>query len=301
MADQSPSYRIGVDLGGTKTESILLSATGDELFRKRLPTPRQSGYRAIIENIAALVEETRSQIPGNAACTLGLGIPGVLDRELGTVQNANTTELIDHSLGADLEELIGQPIAIENDANCFTMAECRAGAARGYDLVFGVIMGTGCGGGLFINGRVRTGPHGIAGEWGHVSIDPAGPPWWSGIPGPVESKISGSGVEAAYERRFGEKRKMQDIVDAYRQGENKAGEVFRQFLDDYGRALAMIVNILDPDAIVLGGGLSNIQELYEEGDRLVRRYAFHRSLRTPILKNQLGDSAGVFGAAWIGH
>jgi fructokinase len=297
MAD----YKIGVDLGGTKTEVVLITDEGEELFRKRQPTPKHEGYDAILHSIVGIINEAKSQIPEKSKLpSLGMGIPGIIDSESGLVINANTTILIGHPLGEDLKKHLGQPIDIENDANCFAMAEAVAGAAKGYNFVFGVIMGTGCGGGLFHDGHIRNGPHGITGEWGHFSIDPDGLDCYCGNTGCIETLISGSGVERHYEKKFGEKKAMQEIVELYRNGDPKAGDIFSKFIDDFGRAVGGLISVLDPDAVVLGGGLSNIDELYTDGLDAVRKYAFHKNLRTPILKNQLGDSAGVLGAAWTG-
>lgn len=300
MQNSTNSHRIGVDLGGTKIECVILDQDGKAIFRKRRPTQADQGYDRILENIVAAVEEARAAIPANADASIGLGIPGMLDIRNNLVQNANTTVLIGKPLGRDLQNVLQQQVIIENDANCFTLAECNAGAARNHDFVFGVIMGTGCGGGICIDGRVRRGPHGIAGEWGHASIDPNGATCYSGIVGCIESKISGSGVQAAHRSRTGQTLTMAEIVAGYRKGDAICTETMQQFFRDFGRALAVIVNSMDPDAIVLGGGLSNIEELYTEGWEALRSFAFHDDLQTPLLKNELGDSAGVFGAAWIG-
>jgi len=294
-------WKIGIDLGGTKTECILLDHNGKEIWRKRLPTPREKGYEAILDNIAALISETKENIPEQSqSYTVGMGIPGIIDERSGLVMNANTTVLIGNPLRKDLEKIISHPVRIENDANCFALAECKSGAATGYRTVFGVIMGTGCGGGLFINGKIHEGFHGIAGEWGHFSIDPDGTQCWCGNKGCIETKISGSGVEKAFESRFGIKKSMDEIISGYREGEKNSTEIILQFYDDFGRALGGLISILDPEAVVIGGGLSNIDELYSEGIEKVKKYVFHKDLQTPILKNKLGDSAGVFGAAWIG-
>ena len=175
------------------------------------------------------------------------------------------------------------------------------GAGIGYGLVFGVIMGTGCGGGICINGLVREGPHRIAGEWGHVSVDCNGVECYCGNRGCVETLISGSGVEAAFFRKYAQRYSMNEIVAQARTGEPRCLSIFERFLDDFGRCLGGVISILDPDAVVLGGGLSNIEELYSTGWEHVRQYAFHDDLKTPIMQNKLGDSAGVFGAAWIGQ
>ena len=292
---------IGIDLGGTKTEAVLLSADDSVLFRRRIQTRREEGYGAIIDQVAGMVREAAANLPASATYTVGIGIPGSLDSVSGLVRNANSTCLIGRPLKSDLERLLGHPVTVRNDADCFTLAECRAGAGRGYGLVFGIIMGTGCGGGICINGEVREGPHRIAGEWGHYSVDPDGAECYCGNRGCVETLISGSGVEAAFFREFGERLAMEEIVSRGRRGEERCRKAFYRFLDDFGRCLGGVISILDPDAVVLGGGLSNIDELYNEGVERVSRYAFHERITTPILKNAMGDSAGVFGAAWTGR
>ena len=293
--------RIGMDLGGTKVEALLLGPGGEELFRRRIPSPAGRGYEAVVAAVAGLASEAVGRVPDGALWTIGIGIPGSVDPVTGLVRNANSTCLIGKPLQKDLESRLGRPVALRNDADCFTMAECRMGAGRGYGLVFGVIMGTGCGGGICIDGEVREGPHRIAGEWGHFSVDPAGAPCYCGNRGCVEMKISGSGVERAFLADHGERLAMEDIVRLAREGELRCAAAFDRFLDDFGRCLGGLISILDPDAVVLGGGLSNIDELYTIGVERVRRYVFHEALRTPILRNQLGDSAGVIGAAWIGR
>ncbi|MCR9142239.1 MAG: ROK family protein [bacterium] len=322
------SYRIGIDLGGTKVETILLDSENEVLFRHRIPTPPlQTGqapetrYLEIVAAVCSLVREAASQIPASttalekisrtdaeppkpgaipADVAVGIGIPGILDRRTGRVINANTTCLIGHPLQQDLEAELGRPIAIENDANCFTAAECVNGAARGKDFVFGVIMGTGCGGGLWANGRIRSGMHGIGGEWGHISIDPQGRQCWCGNRGCIETMISGSGVEAGHKERTGQALPMRDIVAGFRAGDADCQATMQAFFADFGRALGGIISAIDPDLIVLGGGLSNIPELYTQGVARVQDFAFHPGIQTPIVKNELGDSAGVFGAAAIG-
>ncbi|WP_240732136.1 ROK family protein [Geobacter sp. FeAm09] len=298
-SEQTP-FRIGIDLGGTKTEALLLAPDGAVLLRERRATPLDQGYRAVLATVTTAVREAMARVPAGAPCTVGIGIPGSSDERTGLVRNANSTCLIGRPLQGDLEWELGRAVTLCNDADCFTLAECRQGAGLGYGLVFGVIMGTGCGGGICIDGRVRPGPHRIAGEWGHLSVDPAGAVCYCGNRGCVETKISGSGVEAAFVREYGERLSMERIVAGARTGEPRCRAAFDRFLDDFGRCLGGLISILDPDAVVLGGGLSNIIELYTTGIERVRHYAFHEHLATPILKNRLGDSAGVFGAAWIG-
>ncbi|MBU5612221.1 ROK family protein [Geomonas azotofigens] len=293
-------FRIGIDLGGTKTEGVLLDPTDLVLMRERRATPLAEGYQAILESVAQLVRDLAARVPAEASYSVGVGIPGSVDAVTGLVRNANSVCLIGRPFQIDLERLLGRRVGVRNDADCFTLAECRKGAGVGRQVVFGVIMGTGCGGGICIDGVVREGPHRISGEWGHVSIDPAGAPCYCGNRGCIETKISGSGVEAAFLARNGVSLTMEEIVVAARRGEARALLAFDTFLDNFGRSLGGLISVLDPDAVVLGGGLSNIEELYHAGVERVRHYAFHNDLRTPILKNELGDSAGVFGAAWIG-
>ncbi len=291
-------YLIGIDLGGTKTE-ILLLKDKEILFRKRNPTPRND-YDKIIQNIVNLVGEAQSLIPEKEDFSIGIGIPGILDTISETVINANTTTLIGKPLKKDLEELLQKQLFIENDANCFAYAETLAGATQNYSFVFGIIMGTGCGSGIIINKKIYHGKHGIAGEWGHFSIDPEGPQCWCGNKGCIETFISGGGIEKQYQALTHHYKTMDEIVKDARNGLPIAKSLFDKFLDNFGRAVGGIISILDPEAIVIGGGLSSIDELYTLGWEKVKQYAFHHNVQTPLLRNKLGDSAGVFGAAWLG-
>jgi len=279
---------------------VLLDPLDLVLFRERRPTPLSQGYRAVLTTVADLVRAAVSSLPQGSSYSVGIGIPGSVDAATGLVRNANSVCLIGRPFQYDLERLLARKIKVRNDADCFALAECRSGAGAGYGLMLGVIMGTGCGGGICIDGVVREGPHRICGEWGHLSVDPAGELCYCGNRGCVETKISGSGVEAAFASRYGTSLSMEAIVAGARGGDARCRTAFDMFLDDFGRSLGGVISILDPDAVVLGGGLSNIEELYLAGVERVRHYAFHDNLRTPILKNMLGDSAGVFGAAWIG-
>ena len=283
-------------------ESILFSPRGEELYRKRIPTPekKREQYTDVCDAVVAMVLETADNLSGSDVFTVGVGIPGTVNNRTGLIQNANLTCLTGRPFKADLEEKLERPVAMDNDANCFVLAESRAGAAKGYGLVFGIIMGTGCGGGLCIDGRVHQGQHGIAGEWGHFAVDPRGEKCFCGNRGCVETKISGTGVRMAFFKNYGRRLTMQEITEGYRKNDIQCVQSFEQFLDDFGRCLGGLISILDPDAVVIGGGLSNIDELYTLGVERVRNYAFHERIETPILKNRLGDSAGVFGAAWIG-
>ena len=298
------SFGIGIDLGGTKTEAILLDPDGRENFRKRVPTPRQAGsgeYRGIIENTCGLIAEVLEIVPRGCRATIGIGTPGCLDPATGLLGNSNTNCLNGRPLQTDIESAIGRPVGLANDANCFALAESLRGAARNHRTVFGIIMGTGCGGGICIDGSIHNGRNGIGGEWGHVSIDPRGEACYCGNRGCIETKISGPGVERAFFSRHNYRLKMEEIVRGFRNGVPACALIFEQFLEDFGRALGGLVSILDPDAVVLGGGLSEIDELYSLGAENMRRYAFHGHAATPVLKNRLGNSAGVFGAAWIGR
>jgi fructokinase len=201
---------------------------------------------------------------------------------------------------ADLERMLGRKIEIQNDANCFAMAEALMGAGRGKQLVFGVIMGTGCGGGIVHKGEVLSGPQGIAGEWGHMSIDPNGPLCYCGQRGCTETFISGGGLENRYAERFGARKSFKDIEQDFYAGQPQAMEFMQTFFGHFGRAVANLIDILDPDLIVLGGGVSKFDAIYQQGIEQVRKYVFTDELETPIVKHQLGDSAGVLGAALVG-
>jgi fructokinase len=292
-------HRIGIDLGGTKIEGIVLDPGGREIFRKRVETRQEEGYERILERIRTLYDELRVRDPRQEH-TLGIGTPGAVSPRTGLLKNSNTVCLNGRPLKADLETLLGRPMAIQNDANFFSLAEALHGAGRGCTLVFGVIMGTGCGGGIVYRGEVITGPQAIAGEWGHTSIDPDGPMCYCGRRGCVETFISGGGLEARYAERHGEKRSFLDIARRYAAGEPDAASFMTIFFRDFGRAMANLIDVLDPDIVVLGGGVSNLDALYTEGVAEVARHVFSDSLETPIVRNRLGDSAGVIGAALVG-
>jgi fructokinase len=292
-------FRIGIDLGGTKIEGIVLDESGKELFRKRIETQRELGYRHILNRIKQLHDELAAQIK-HQPHTFGIGAPGVVSPRNGLMKNSNTICMIGQPVKSDLENLLGRKIEIQNDANCFAMAEALHGAGRGKKLVFGVIMGTGCGGGIVHNGEVIVGRQAIAGEWGHMSIAPDGPLCYCGQRGCVETFISGGGIEARYVEKFGIKKSFREIEKDFYAGEPKAGEFMKIFFRNFGRAIANLIDVLDPDVIVLGGGVSKFGALYTEGIAEVAKFVFSDSLETPIVKHQLGDSAGVIGAALIG-
>ncbi len=292
-------YRIGIDLGGTKIEGVVLDADGKGIFRQRIATEREGGYQHILHRIKSVHDELVATVP-NQPTTFGIGTPGALSPRTGLLKNSNTVCMNGQPVKADLEKLLGRKIEIQNDANCFAMAEALLGAGRGNNLVFGVIMGTGCGGGIVYKGEVFTGAQAIAGEWGHMSIDPHGPVCYCGKKGCVETFISGAGLENRYAEKFGGRRPLKEVEAAYFAGEPNAVTFMAEFFDRFGRALANLIDILDPDMVVIGGGVSNFKALYSEGVAAVQKYVFNDELETPIVKNQLGDSAGVFGAALVG-
>jgi fructokinase len=292
-------YKLGIDLGGTKIEGIALDDQGRELFRKRVPTERERGYEHILGTVVRLYGELCTAIDG-APHTFGIGTPGALSRKTGLVKNSNTLSLNGTPFKRDLEARLGRGIAIQNDANCFAMAEAIGGAAQGKDLVFGVIMGTGCGGGIVYKGEVLTGLQGIGGEWGHVSIDPHGPRCLCGQRGCIETLISGGGLEQRYKEQYGDFVPLREVEAAYYAGEARAVAFMQTFFANFGRAMATLINILDPDMIVLGGGVSKFQAIYSAGIEQAAVYVFNDELETPIVQHQLGDSAGVIGAALIG-
>jgi fructokinase len=288
---------IGIDLGGTKIEGVVVDEHLVPLHRVRVATERERGYGHIVERVAVVAAELRAHAP--AARVIGIGTPGSISTRTGTLKNSNTTCLNGRPLRADLERRLGIPVRLENDANCFALAEARHGAAVGRALVFGVILGTGVGGGIVVDGRLWSGPQHIAGEWGHHAIDPAGPACYCGQRGCVETLLSGPALEAAYRDAAGGNATAVEVAARASAGEPVAARVVDAWLDRFGRALANVVSILDPDAVVLGGGLSNIDALYTRGRDAVARHVFNDELRTPILRPRLGDSAGVLGAALL--
>lgn len=289
--------RLGIDLGGTKIEGVVLEPGLRVSARERIPTESARGYAHIVGRVALLAGRLRARAP-EATC-VGIGTPGAVSARTGRMKNCNTTCLNGQPLREDLEARIGLPVRLENDANCFTLAEALGGAGRAGRVVFGVIMGTGVGGGIVVDGAVWPGPQHLAGEWGHHCLDPAGPPCYCGQRGCVETFVSGPALEREYRERTGVALAVPALVERARAGEPAARAVVDGFLTRFGRALANVIDILDPDVVVLGGGLSNIDELYGAGRDAVARCVFNDELRTPIVRNQLGDSAGVIGAALL--
>src|ERR1041385_1710874 len=293
-------HRIGIDLGGTKIEGVILGSDGRELTRLRRPTPRdyESTLGAIVEIIREL-ETGRSDL-----ATVGVGIPGAIEPDTGLVKNANSTWLIDKPLRTDLSRLLDREDRVMNDANCFAISEATDGAGAGYSTVFGVILGTGCGAGIVIDRRLIDGPNLIAGEWGHNQLpwlDPSeypGPPCYCGKNGCVESMISGPAFEADFARRTGRSLKATEIVtDSER--DPAAKQCVERYHELVAKALSTVINILDPHVIVLGGGMSNLPGLAESVESRLHRYVFSNSVRTRVVRNAHGDSSGVRGAAWL--
>jgi fructokinase len=288
---------IGIDLGGTKIEGVVLDERLQPRLRERIPTERERGYEHIIGRVARLTARLRRAAP--ECRRIGIGTPGSISARNGKLKNSNTTCLNGRALREDLEACLGLPVVLENDANCFALAEARVGSGQGYAMVFGVILGTGVGGGIVHEGRLWSGPQHIAGEWGHHGIDPAGPACYCGQRGCVEAMLSGPALERSYLDAGGDVATAKEIAVRAARGEVCAGAVVERYLDRFGRALANVIAILDPDVVVLGGGLSNLEALYTRGRDAVARYVFNDELRTPIVRNRLGDSAGVIGAALL--
>jgi fructokinase len=287
------TYKLGVDLGGTKTEAILLDENFSVIERKRISTP-QNDYQKILDSISSLVLDISKNV---SDFSLGVCAPGAISRQTGLIKNSNTQCLIGKSLKEDLENKLGKKISVENDANCFTMAEATLGAGIDFDLIFGVILGTGVGGGIVINKKLHSGRTNIGGEWGHHTLHRNGNPCYCGKRGCVETYISGPALENHWKKLSGKSQSLKEILPGI---DNEHGKKWKdEFLENFGYGLANVIDILDPDAIILGGGLSNIDFLYTEGKESVYGKVFSDLVDTPILKNELGDSAGVFGACML--
>jgi len=288
-------HKIGIDLGGTKIEGILLDEKYNTIQRKRIETRQENGYDSIVKSIISLINELRAKT--DEEISVGICTPGVTGADSGLIKNSNTQCLIGMPLKNDLENVLGFEIVMENDANCFALAESVLGSGKGYDVVFGVIMGTGVGGGIIINGSLHKGRTNIAGEWGHHTLHPNGNKCYCGKQGCVETYICGPALENRWLEITGKKESLQSITQNL--SDEKAEQWKTEFLQNFGIALANVIDILDPDAIVLGGGVSNIPFLYDEGRSAVYEKVFSDLVETPILKNGLGDSAGVFGACLL--
>jgi fructokinase len=294
--------RIGVDLGGTKIEAVVLDEGGTMRARRRVPTPRDD-YAATLAAIASLVDELEREAGERG--TVGIGMPGALSPSTGLVKNANSVWLNGRPFDHDLSQLMGRPLRFANDANCFALSEAVDGAAAGAPVAFGVILGTGTGGGVVVNGRILTGPNAIGGEWGHNPLpwprdgEWPGPPCYCGKTACVETFLSGPGLARDYLEATGRTLGAPEIVAGAAAGDGEAEAALRRYEDRMARALATVVNVLDPDVIVLGGGMSRIARLYPNVPRLLLQYAFSDSLATRIVPPAHGDSSGVRGAAWL--
>jgi fructokinase len=294
-------YRIGVDLGGTKIEILALTPDGSEAVRRRIATP--AGYPATLAAIAGLIRATEAEL--GATATVGIGIPGVISPATGRVKNANSLVLNGHPLDVDMARLLDREVRVENDANCFALSEAADGAGAGHDVVFGVILGTGCGGGIVAGGRILRGRQRIAGEWGHIPLpwprsaagEVPGPACWCGQSGCLETYVAGPSLARDCDGP--------DAADASTlparamAGDAQAQAALDRHADRLARGLALVINLLDPDAIVLGGGLSNMDHLYTTVPARLPRFAFSDRIDTPILRNRHGDASGVRGAAWL--
>jgi fructokinase len=298
----SARFRVGIDLGGSKIEGAAIDATGITRVRRRLPTPVQD-YHGTIEAIVGLVESIEQKI--GTAASVGIGIPGAASPATGLVKNANSTWLIGRPLQRDIEAALGRPVRLANDANCFALSEATDGAGASADIVFGVILGTGVGGGIAIRRQILLGANAIAGEWGHNPLpwpkleEIPGPPCYCGRSGCVETFLSGPAMAADHHRHTGRRLRAPEIAEAAEQGEPLCRATLERYTHRLARGLASVINLVDPDAIVLGGGLSSISVLYEQVPQLWTRYVFSDGIATRLLPPTHGDSSGVRGAAWL--
>ena len=287
--------KIGIDLGGTKIEGILVDETFETIERKRIPTNQNDGYDSILQSIKNLILELTHE--SDEKFSIGICTPGALSLNSGLIKNSNTQCLIGKDLRNDLQNILHHDVSIENDANCFALAEARLGAGKNSNIVFGVIMGTGVGGGIIIDGKIHHGRTNIAGEWGHHCLHDEGNSCYCGNRGCVETYISGPALEKNWSQLSSLNQSLPEII------QNTDNPNFvnwkKTFLNNFGLSLANVIDILDPDMIILGGGVSNIDFLYDEGKNLVYEKVFSDIIDTPIVKNKLGDSAGVFGACLL--
>jgi fructokinase len=294
--------RIGIDLGGTKIEGVALDSDGSIVSRRRVPTP-QGNYDGTVLAIADLVAYLDRET--GAKGSVGVGMPGIVSPATGLVKNANSVCLNGRPMDRDLEAALGRPIRLENDANCFALSEASDGAAAGRACVFGVILGTGTGGGVVVNGRILRGRNAIGGEWGHNPLPAAsrdespGEPCYCGRTGCIETWLSGPALARDHERATGVSTDAVTVVDLAQSGDAAAAGCLDRYVNRLARALGSIINVIDPDAIVLGGGLSSIERLYEDVPRAWSQFVFSDRVETELLKPKFGDASGVRGAAWL--
>lgn len=298
-------YLLGIDLGGTKIEGVVIESgrTLNVIARKRVPTEKEKGYDRIKNNVIGLVKALEAEVDFSFD-KIGIGTPGAIDSKTGLLKNSNTTSVNGKPFQKDLSEELGKMVKMANDANCFAVAEAHLGAVKDHvpdaQVVFGVIMGTGVGGGIVVDGKIINGLHGIGGEWGHNFLDASGGLCYCGKIGCTETVISGPFTEKYYHAISGKKLLLKDIVENYRDGNDEfATRTIQRLLEQFGRGISTIINILDPDAIVIGGGVGNIDELYTLGVEEAKKHVFNNYLNTVFLKPKLGDSAGVYGAALL--
>lgn len=300
------AIRIGIDLGGTKIEGLALADDGREIDRRRIAAPR-GDYDATIGAIVDLVHAIEREVAasGDEHCRVGIGIPGTISPATGVIKNANSTWLNGRPLDADLSRALERPVRLANDANCFALSEATDGAAAGAPVVFGVIIGTGTGGGLVVDGRIVTGVNAIGGEWGHNPLpapeddERPGPPCYCGRSGCIETFLSGPALERDYAAHGGDRLRAFEISLRADQGEAIAVACLDRYASRFARAIASIINVVDPDVIVLGGGLSNITSLYDRVPALWGRHIFSDHVATKLLRARHGDASGVRGAAWL--
>jgi fructokinase len=296
------SLRFGLDLGGTKIEIIALDARGHTLLRRRIATPA-GDYEQAVRALAELVHAAEQEL--GAQGSVGVGIPGALSPASGLIKNANSTCLIGHTLDRDLSTALQRPVRLSNDANCFALSEAADGAGAGYAVVFGVILGTGVGGGVVVHGQVLNGANAIGGEWGHNPLpwprddERPDPACYCGKQGCLETWLSGSGLAGAYARRGGKDADARVIAARAADGEVLAQQVLDDYVDRLARGLATVINVLDPDIIVLGGGVSNLEYLYTRVPQVWGAYVFSDYVDTRLARAYHGDSSGVRGAAWL--
>ena len=294
--------RIGIDLGGTKIEAVALDRTGREVAKLRIPTPKDD-YRATILAIVDLVKQLEEEVGETGS--IGVGTPGAIAPATGLIKNANSICLIGQPLNRDLEQALGRPVRLENDANCFALSEATDGAAAGDKVVFGVILGTGVGGAIVIDGKLVTGCNAIAGEWGHNPLpwpdaqERRAPACYCGQHGCIETFLSGAGLERDYAAMNGDKRSASEIAQQAQEGDKPAATILSRYEDRLARSLASIINVLDPEVIVLGGGVSKIDRLYTNVPQIWTPYIFSDVVATRLIKAEHGDSSGVRGAAWL--
>lgn len=292
--------RIGVDLGGTKTEIILTEENVLEIIaRKRVKTHQQEGYEPLVAQVAGLIEEY--MLLAQDEVVIGLGVPGSISPQSGVVQGGNTRCLNGRPLKEDLEVLLGHSVHVENDANCFALSEALLGAGAGHKAVLGIIMGTGVGGGAVYSGKLWKGVHGNASELGHMILKSEGARCWCGRVGCMELYLSGVGIEGIYQEQAGRHKPLPEIYRSHMHGTDPiAGKVMADFVENFGRGMGNLLTIFDPSILVIGGGVSNLPILYEEGAAAAIKHSFHPECPVPIVQNKLGDSSGIYGAAMLG-